>query len=72
VDRLIECANASGARLTQALLTEIVSTDDKQRFSLTPDRLRIRARQGHSIKVDLNLDPVVAAGRPVEIGILSP
>jgi len=63
VDHLIECANASGARLTQALPTEIVSTNDKQRFSLTPDLLRTRARQGHPIKVDLNLDPVVPAGR---------
>ncbi|MGF6923140.1 RNA:NAD 2'-phosphotransferase (TPT1/KptA family) [Paraburkholderia sp. UCT70] len=31
----------------------LVATNDKQRFALSPDGLRIRAAQGHSIGVDL-------------------
>lgn len=32
-------------------------TNDKQRFVISEDGTRIRANQGHSIVVDLNLDP---------------
>ena len=37
-------------------LEEIVRTDDKQRYALSPDKTRIRARQGHSIPVDVELE----------------
>lgn len=43
---------------TFAMLEEIVRTDDKQRYSFTDDRTQIRANQGHSIPVDLGLEPV--------------
>ncbi len=43
--------------LTQNLIEEIVSTSDKQRFKISDDGLKIRANQGHSIKVNLNLTP---------------
>lgn len=43
---------------TFAMLEEIVRTDDKQRYSFTDDRTQIRANQGHSITVDLGLEPV--------------
>jgi putative RNA 2'-phosphotransferase len=33
-----------------------VEFSDKQRFAISTDGLRIRANQGHSIDVDLNLD----------------
>jgi putative RNA 2'-phosphotransferase len=39
--------------LDPALLEEMVETSDKQRFELSADGERIRARQGHSIAVDL-------------------
>ncbi|TQF67813.1 RNA 2'-phosphotransferase [Pseudoalteromonas luteoviolacea] len=42
-------------QLTQSLIVEVVSTSDKQRFKISDDGLKIRANQGHSIKVDLNL-----------------
>ncbi len=44
--------------LTAELIQRVVATSDKQRFALSPDGHRIRANQGHSIDVDLGLDPV--------------
>jgi len=40
-------------------LEEIVRTDNKQRYSFNADKTLIRANQGHSIPVDLELEPVV-------------
>ena len=42
--------------LTQKLLEEIVRTDEKQRYSFNEDRSKIRANQGHSIHVDVELE----------------
>ncbi|REE17727.1 putative RNA 2'-phosphotransferase [Paraburkholderia sp. BL27I4N3] len=39
--------------ITRDVILAVVATNDKQRFSLSPDGLRIRAAQGHSIVVDL-------------------
>ena len=39
-------------------LLHVVEANDKQRFELSPDLARIRARQGHSVPVDLDW-PVV-------------
>jgi putative RNA 2'-phosphotransferase len=39
-------------------LIEVVETSDKKRFALTPDCKEIRANQGHSVKVDLDLYPI--------------
>lgn len=41
---------------TIATLIEIVKTDEKQRYSFTPNFARIRANQGHSIPVDVELE----------------
>ncbi len=38
-------------------LEDIVATNDKQRFSFDNDKRRIRASQGHSIEVELQLAP---------------
>ena len=38
------------------LLEEIVRTDEKQRYSFNEDKTLIRANQGHSIPVDVELD----------------
>jgi putative RNA 2'-phosphotransferase len=38
-------------------LLAVVEQSDKQRFELTPDLGAIRARQGHSVAVDLALEP---------------
>ncbi len=44
--------------LSQELIAEVVRTNDKQRFALSKDGLKIRASQGHSIKIDLEYKAV--------------
>ena len=41
--------------LDMAMLEEIVRTDDKMRYSFNEDKTLIRANQGHSIPVDVEL-----------------
>ena len=50
VDELIK-----GHGFTQVLLQEIVATNNKQRYEFNSDKTKIRARQGHSIPVDVEL-----------------
>jgi putative RNA 2'-phosphotransferase len=38
-------------------LEEVVATNDKQRFIFNEDKTKIRANQGHSIAIDLVLQP---------------
>ena len=38
------------------MLEEIVSTDKKQRYSFSDDKSLIRANQGHSVPVDVELE----------------
>ena len=40
------------------MLEEIVSTDEKQRYSFNEDKTLIRANQGHSVQVDVELEKV--------------
>ena len=58
VDELI-----SGVSKTQdfnmEMLEEIVRTDEKQRYSFNEDKTLIRANQGHSIPVDVELEKAV-------------
>lgn len=46
----------SGHGFNRELLEEIVRTDEKQRYSFNEDKTLIRANQGHSIAVDVELD----------------
>lgn len=41
----------------RGMLEEIVRSDGKQRYSFNEDRSKIRANQGHSIPVDVDLSP---------------
>ncbi len=43
--------------LSRALLDTVVQTNDKQRFEISPDNTKIRARQGHSVQVELGYEP---------------
>jgi putative RNA 2'-phosphotransferase len=58
VDDLLTAARRNGVALNAATLQLIVADNDKQRFAFSEDGLRIRASQGHSIEVDLALEPI--------------
>ena len=58
VDELIEGVNRTH-RLDMAMLEDIVRTDEKQRYSFNEDKTLIRANQGHSIPVDVELKEVI-------------
>ena len=57
VQDLITAARAAGVPLTDGRLREVVARNDKQRFSFSRDGRHVRANQGHSITVDLELVP---------------
>ena len=57
VQEMIDGINASGSdHLDMEMLEEIVRTDEKQRYSFNEDHTLIRANQGHSIPVDVELE----------------
>ena len=55
VDELINGINNTGRKIDMTMLEEIVKTDNKQRYSFNEDKTLIRANQGHSIPVDVEL-----------------
>ncbi|MFB6980697.1 RNA 2'-phosphotransferase [Streptomyces scopuliridis] len=55
VDELMTAAAAHGFRLSRAELDHVVAVNDKRRFTIDGDR--IRANQGHTVTVDLELAP---------------
>lgn len=55
IDALIAAAAAHGFRFTRAELDRVVAVNDKKRFAVRDGR--IRASQGHSVDVDLDLPP---------------
>ena len=60
VQELIDGINATGKhRFDMERLEEIVRLDEKQRYSFNEDRSLIRANQGHSIPVDVELKETV-------------
>lgn len=59
VEDLINGINKSGKNINMEILEDIVLTDNKQRYSFNEDKTLIRANQGHSINVDVELKEVV-------------
>jgi putative RNA 2'-phosphotransferase len=57
VDRLLSACAEHRFPITRAQLDEVVQGNDKQRFAFDDTGLRIRANQGHSTPVDLQLEP---------------
>ena len=57
VDELIK-GIAKTREFNMDILEEVVKTDNKQRYSFNEDKTLIRANQGHSIPVDVELDEV--------------
>src|SRR4051794_26618161 len=58
VDALLAGAARAGEKLTPEDLAEVVRSSDKQRFAFDETGTRIRANQGHSVEVALQLEPV--------------
>jgi putative RNA 2'-phosphotransferase len=58
IDELLRQAGAAGCVISRVDVEQVVSTSDKQRFRISDDGLSIRANQGHSIQVDLDLQPL--------------
>lgn len=57
--QLVAGLRARGWDASKEAIDHVVRASDKQRFEQSDDGLRIRARQGHSVAIDLNLPPVV-------------
>ncbi len=57
VDALLAACARHRFPVSREELDEVVVTNDKQRFSFDPSGTRIRANQGHSAAVDLQLEP---------------
>lgn len=58
IAELMEACRRRGKAFSREELDAVVAQNDKRRFAVSPDGLRIRANQGHSIAVDLELAPV--------------
>lgn len=63
ISNLLQKLEAAGQSLNRDELQSLVDTNNKKRFTISDDGLRIRAAQGHSIKVDL----AVSASIPPKI-----
>jgi putative RNA 2'-phosphotransferase len=57
IDGVLAGAATAGFRVTREELEEVVRTCDKQRFAIDETGTKIRANQGHSVEVDLRLEP---------------
>ena len=54
---LLDAMADHGTQITRADLELIVASSDKQRFAISADGTLIRANQGHSVQVELDLTP---------------
>lgn len=59
VTELLNQMNGYGKKISMQELEEIVETNNKQRYIFNTDKTMIRANQGHSIQVDLELSSTV-------------
>ncbi len=59
VDQLLAACQKNSFPISRLQLEEVVATNDKQRFSFDSTGTLIRANQGHSIEVDLQLEPAI-------------
>lgn len=59
VTALLSALGEKGIACDLKRLVEVVARNDKKRFEFSDDGQSIRARQGHSIEVDLGLLPMV-------------
>jgi len=58
VNEILSACEARGFPKGLEVLQEVVDTNEKQRFGFSQDGSKIRARQGHSIAVDIGLQAI--------------
>ena len=59
VDELLAALHKNGwESFTRTDLDRVVENNNKKRFAYSENGLRIRASQGHSVEVDLQLEPI--------------
>lgn len=58
VSTLLAALSRHGGTLSRGALMRVVANNDKQRFEVDSETDRIRARQGHSVDVELGLPPM--------------
>lgn len=59
VEQLLAACKKNAFPISWAQLEEVVAKNDKQRFSFDSTGTLIRANQGHSVEVDLQLEPAI-------------
>lgn len=59
VHELLHKMNAKGLELNTEILETIVEKNDKKRFAFNADHSKIRASQGHSLEVNLDIPAAV-------------
>ncbi len=57
VEELLAGVNRTGRRIDKNTLERIVRENNKQRYAFNEDHTKIRANQGHSLQVDVELKP---------------
>ena len=57
VDALLRACSEQGFALSRDDLHEVVERNDKRRFAFDDAGMRIRANQGHTVPIDLALEP---------------
>ena len=58
VEAVVDAVRARFGAFDRAQLQELVRTNDKKRYAIDATGTRIRASQGHSVPVELGLEPV--------------
>jgi putative RNA 2'-phosphotransferase len=58
VSTLLTAVRGAGIEVDEPLLRRVVAENDKQRFAFSADGTKIRANQGHSVQVELGLQPI--------------
>src|SRR5262249_48445751 len=56
LESLLRALAQAGKQVTPEILQEVVATNDKNRFEFSDDGLGIRARQGHSVEIELGYE----------------
>lgn len=59
VNQLLAACRKHNFSITREQLNEVVEKNDKKRFSFDATGTRIRANQGHSVEIDLQLQPQI-------------